>query len=116
MWHDLGQPLQLLTAIIENSETISEEEKGQLLNVAKEVEKIGGELKGIESKSAPILIAPLLKEIIKGEKLKHSRLSDLEINLNFSKDCFSVLTKVSRIDLKRVFANLISNSVDATKD
>ena len=52
VWHDLGQPLQLLTAIIENSKTISEIEKGQLLNVAEEVEKIGGELRGIENKVA----------------------------------------------------------------
>lgn len=94
---------------------ISEIEKGELLSVAEEVEKIGGELKGIENKVTPILLAPLLKEIIKGEQLKHSRSKHLKINLSLPKMAFSSLVTISRIDLKRIIANLISNSIDAMK-
>ena len=112
VWHDIGQPLQILRSVQESSMTMSENEKEKILSSCEDIVQIVEQLKGVEDATIDYQLLPLIKSIIETEKVKyHSK--NIAFNFIYDKNAISLFSKLQKSSLKRIIGNLVNNSVKA---
>lgn len=112
VWHDIGQPLQVLKSIQEVAKGLTLKEKNQISASCEDITQIVGQLKGNTNEMENVQILPFIKELVETERVKYQS-KDLEILFSPNPKSIEYFIKIQRSDFKRVFFNLVNNSVNA---
>jgi hypothetical protein len=123
--HDIRSPLTVLQMITRNLSHIPEEERMMIRDSVTRIHDIANDLLNrythkkdiaeqiIEEHQSLQFIPGLLDSIITEKRMQYKSKRSLELQYSFQNDPFDFFSQVNPAHFKRMFSNLINNSVEA---
>ena len=118
--HDIRSPLAALNICLKMLSQVPEEQRILMRNAATRINDIANNLL-VQYKKIPMntgntikiwLLVPLIESVVSEKRLALEG-RNIEINTNITNDCFSAFAEFDANEMKRLFSNLINNSIEA---